>query len=452
MVNANLDRVATGRITGQIVNHIVNGQIVRTVLRRAVTPGSTTADTTAPTVPTNVTATSVADASFTVSWTASTDAVGVTGYDVQINGSSYATPVSNTVSVTGRSSSTAYTVRVRSRDAAANFSALSTAITVTTTAPTAAGLTTESSAVLTTESGQALTSESGTNTSGIPVQQAGRWWSDFSSSTAITPASGPPATGAEWSGWGQDDRDTYGIPALVSAASEGIAAPPSGDRVARLRHSGAKSPFGSDYTSGLHNMHKFYKQFTTATWPGGAEPTNRNDGAPSDVSGRYITYLYFRSSQMNFVAGYWSNTVQFKEDYSDTNGQFHSDPSWWLGFNSFNNPASPVFNLSCWGGTHQNGPTKPLSQVMDRWVKFEMRVYQGDRLEAYIDDVLFDVGPQSECPVGRRNIPGVTGSSGGTVQTSLGWTFGVGNYTNGNDYPAGASGVYVDLSTVLPLP
>jgi chitodextrinase len=91
-------------------------------------------DTTAPTVPTNVTASSLTASGFTVSWSASTDAVGVTGYDVQIDGASYATPTGTSVAVTGRAASTAYSVRVRARDAAGNWSALSTAITATTSA------------------------------------------------------------------------------------------------------------------------------------------------------------------------------------------------------------------------------------------------------------------------------------------------------------------------------
>jgi hypothetical protein len=104
----------------------------------AYVPGSTpvvVADTTAPTVPTNVTASAVTSSGFTVSWTASTDAVGVTGYSVQLDGTTYGTTTgATTLAVSGRAASTAYSVRVQARDAAGNFSGLSTAITATTSA------------------------------------------------------------------------------------------------------------------------------------------------------------------------------------------------------------------------------------------------------------------------------------------------------------------------------
>jgi len=93
-------------------------------------------DTSWPTVPTNVVASNIASASFALAWSASTDAVGVTGYEVQVNGTSYATPTGTSVTVTGLTPATAYSVRVRARDAAGNWSALSTAITVTTAAAT----------------------------------------------------------------------------------------------------------------------------------------------------------------------------------------------------------------------------------------------------------------------------------------------------------------------------
>jgi hypothetical protein len=49
---------------------------------------------------------------------------------------------------------------------------------------------------------------------------------------------------------------------------------------------------------------------------------------------------------------------------------------------------------------------------------------------------------------------GQTGTNGKTVVRSLGWTFGAGNYNNGgnSDVLNAASGVYVDLATLLPLP
>lgn len=95
-------------------------------------------DTTAPTVPTGVTISGTTTTGFTVSWTASTDAVGVTGYDVQLGGVSYATPTGTTQAVTGRTPGTTYSVQVRARDAAGNWSALTTAVNATTLVDTLA--------------------------------------------------------------------------------------------------------------------------------------------------------------------------------------------------------------------------------------------------------------------------------------------------------------------------
>ena len=99
-------------------------------------PGSGTpiADTQAPTVPGGLASSNVTSSSFTLTWTAATDNVGVTGYDVY-RGTTFAGS-SNTTSfnVTGLAASTAYAMTVRAKDAAGNVSAASTALTVTTSA------------------------------------------------------------------------------------------------------------------------------------------------------------------------------------------------------------------------------------------------------------------------------------------------------------------------------
>ncbi|WP_167286385.1 fibronectin type III domain-containing protein [Paraflavitalea devenefica] len=111
------------------------------------TVGITTPDTQAPSVPVNVGTSAVTDTSFTLSWTASTDNIGVAGYDVYQNGSKINAVLINTTSydVTGLTQGTTYTYYVRALDAAGNVSANSSTVTVNTLdtqAPTApAGLT-----------------------------------------------------------------------------------------------------------------------------------------------------------------------------------------------------------------------------------------------------------------------------------------------------------------------
>ncbi|WP_083189155.1 glycosyl hydrolase family 18 protein [Paenibacillus sp. KS1] len=91
-------------------------------------------DTQPPTVPANVTASNVTSNSVTLNWTASTDNVGVTGYDVY-NGSILAgSSTTTSYTVTGLNASTAYTFTVTAKDAAGNVSAASSPVNVTTSA------------------------------------------------------------------------------------------------------------------------------------------------------------------------------------------------------------------------------------------------------------------------------------------------------------------------------
>ncbi|WP_274536107.1 cellulase family glycosylhydrolase [Streptomyces sp. CB03234] len=93
-------------------------------------------DTTAPTAPAGLTSTAKTSTSVSLSWTAATDNVRVTGYDVyrgtvKVN----AAPVTGTTYTdTGLTPSTAYSYSVRARDAAGNVSAPSAVLSVTTDA------------------------------------------------------------------------------------------------------------------------------------------------------------------------------------------------------------------------------------------------------------------------------------------------------------------------------
>jgi chitodextrinase len=109
-------------------NNISAGVSVNTTTSAAST------DTTAPGNVTNLTTASVTQTTLTLNWTASTDNVAVTGYDV-FNGSTFlATVTGVTYNVTGLTASTAYTFTVKARDAAGNL-ATGTSVGVTTSAP-----------------------------------------------------------------------------------------------------------------------------------------------------------------------------------------------------------------------------------------------------------------------------------------------------------------------------
>jgi endonuclease I len=92
------------------------------------------ADTQAPTAPTNLAASNITQISLTLNWTASTDNIAVTAYDVYMNGS-YKTTVSSTnASITGLTAATAYSFYVKAKDAALNSSVSSTTINPSTSA------------------------------------------------------------------------------------------------------------------------------------------------------------------------------------------------------------------------------------------------------------------------------------------------------------------------------
>ena len=102
---------------------------------QAVVTTAASSDTIAPTAPTNLKVISTTSSTASLSWTASTDNVGVTSYDVlnagvALNGG----PITGTTyTVTGLASSTTYKLTVVAHDAAGNTSLPSNQISATTT-------------------------------------------------------------------------------------------------------------------------------------------------------------------------------------------------------------------------------------------------------------------------------------------------------------------------------
>lgn len=105
----------------------------------SVVSATTLADTTKPTAPTALTATPISSAQIDLSWTASTDAVGVTGYRIErctgttcTNYVQIATTTTTAYSNTVLAPLTAYRYRVRANDASGNLSSYSSAVVGTT--------------------------------------------------------------------------------------------------------------------------------------------------------------------------------------------------------------------------------------------------------------------------------------------------------------------------------
>lgn len=98
--------------------------------------GAGTPDTQAPTAPSSLTASGTTQTSTSLSWNASTDNVGVTGYEIYKNGSLQATTSATSYTVNGLTASTTYTFYVKAKDEAGNVSAQSNTISVTTSGST----------------------------------------------------------------------------------------------------------------------------------------------------------------------------------------------------------------------------------------------------------------------------------------------------------------------------
>lgn len=107
-----------------------------------VLPGSnnayptSTADITPPTMPANLQAAATSPYAITLTWMASTDNVGVTGYKVFRNGAQINTAPGASYSDSGLTPATQYNYAVAAYDAAGNTSAQSAAASATTQAPT----------------------------------------------------------------------------------------------------------------------------------------------------------------------------------------------------------------------------------------------------------------------------------------------------------------------------
>ena len=114
-------------------------------------------DTTAPSTPTGLAVTSGGQTTLALSWNASSDNVGVTGYGVYRNGTLAGSPTATSYTLSGLSCGTSYTVAVDAADAAGNRSAKATI-----TASTAACLDTQAPTV---PSGVALATRTTTSIS-----------------------------------------------------------------------------------------------------------------------------------------------------------------------------------------------------------------------------------------------------------------------------------------------
>ena len=130
-------------VAGSEITHVINGTGGRVyantpaeAMRQTVTEfagtGSPVKDTQAPSTPGGLSGTAASSSQVNLSWNASTDNVGVTGYTIFRNGTQVGTSTGTSYSDTGLTASTAYSYTVKARDAAGNVSAASSGVSVTT--------------------------------------------------------------------------------------------------------------------------------------------------------------------------------------------------------------------------------------------------------------------------------------------------------------------------------
>lgn len=108
-------------------NHMVEAEVYA---------AASSTDTAAPSVPSDLKAIPQSSSQINLSWTASTDNVGVTGYDVYRGGAKLATVATNSFSDTGLAASTTYSYYVVAQDAAGNSSPSSNMVSAATQATT----------------------------------------------------------------------------------------------------------------------------------------------------------------------------------------------------------------------------------------------------------------------------------------------------------------------------
>ena len=122
-----------GRIDDLRIYHRALSQVeIQFDMNTPVGSGPPTPDGTPPSAPTGLTATPVSQTQIDLAWAASTDNVGVTGYQVFRDGLQIATTTAVSDVNTGLTASTLYTYAVRAFDAADNLSVFSASVSATT--------------------------------------------------------------------------------------------------------------------------------------------------------------------------------------------------------------------------------------------------------------------------------------------------------------------------------
>jgi chitodextrinase len=231
-----------------------------------------TSDSTPPTAPANLTGVAVSPGQVDLSWGASTDNVGVTGYKVYRDGAFLASATGTTYSDTAVQAGATYTYTVYAYDAAGNISPPSNTAAVTTTADTQPPSTPAGLAAAVKGATQVdLTWNPATDDTGV----AG--YTVYRDGSPIAATSGPNATTYSDTGTAASTTYSYTVDAFDSAGNHSAPSAPVT----------ATTPSGTVHTMTLSPVADSYVDSANPTATHGTSSQLRVDGSP-------LVYSYLR--------------------------------------------------------------------------------------------------------------------------------------------------------------
>ncbi|GLW68196.1 hypothetical protein Kpho02_04950 [Kitasatospora phosalacinea] len=282
--------------------------------------GTSTGDTTAPTAPTGLAATTTSS-SVSLTWTASTDNVGVTGYDVYRGGTLIGSTNNTSYTDTGLTASTAYSYTVKAKDAAGNVSAASAALSATTTAggttDTTAPTAPTNLAATTTSSSATLTWGASTDNVGVTGYNVYRGGTLIGSttSTSYTDSGLTASTAYSYTVKAKDAAGNLSAAAAVTATTQAGTSTGAGCTATYKVSSDWGAGFNADITVTAGNTAiKSWK--VTWTYGGNQQITNLWNGTVSQ-SGQSVTVN--NAGYNGTVAANGSTSFGFGANYSGSN-------------------------------------------------------------------------------------------------------------------------------------